>query len=415
MGSLDFPGDVQATPPTDPIDSHQYPLRLPPLGTTTLVVDATTSTPLRDRLGIPEAPYGAVTEAVRAVRSGLLPAVHTIEVRPGLYAALTTQETFPLDLGGLAGLTLRAAEAGTAILDAANQANVINAEFSRDLLIEGFVVTHGVRGINIRHSTGVTLRANQARDNTQYGLVMGVNANLDNIVQDNLVEGNIEIGILIAGNAVATVEHNLARHNPGIGIVVGLGARAIVRHNAAEDNAVGIIVGTGATAEMHDNVANDNGLAGISVGSPGTAATLMQNVVQGNGEFGLRINTGATADVVDNTVVGNDACGIGVAFGAVVTLHGNTIRQNRTGGVFHLEPGHGICAGGSPFGVISEPVQVTIGLETPLVTEITGNDSAGIFLDDSDGSTVQIDSRQIVFDNNAEGALVGPIVDVVGP
>jgi uncharacterized protein DUF29 len=88
---------------------------------------------------------------------------------------------------------------------------------------------------------------------------------------------------------------------------------------------------------------------------------------------------------VDNTVVGNDACGIGVFFGAVVTLRGNTIRQNRAGGSFHLEPGHGVCAGGNPFGGISEPVTVTIGFDTFLVTEITDNNGAGIFLDDSDG------------------------------
>jgi hypothetical protein len=119
--------------------------------------------------------------------------------------------------------------------------------------------------------------------------------------------------------------------------------------------------------------------------------------------------------VVDNIVVGNDACGVGVAFGAAVTLRGNTIRQNRAGGVFHLEPGHGVCAGGNPFGVISEPVTVTIGLDTTLVTEITDNNGAGIFLDDSDGSTIQIDSRQIVFDNNAQGDLVGPIVDIAAP
>jgi hypothetical protein len=189
-----------------------------------------------------------------------------------------------------------------------------------------------------------------------------------------------------------------------------------VHDNVAHTNGNdGIAVTSGAHAEVHDNVAHDNAWAGISVGSPGTTATLVQNAVQSNGEFGLRINIGATAEVVDNTVVGNDACGIGVFFGAVVTLRGNTMRQNRAGGVFHLEPGHGVCAGGNPFGVISEPVMVTIGLNTPLVTEITDNDGAGIVLDDSDGSTIQIDSRQIVFDNNAQGDLVGPIVDVAGP
>jgi hypothetical protein len=409
--------EAQATPPTNPTDPRQYPLRLPPPDTTILVVDAATPGPLRERRGTPEAPYGAVTEAVRVLRSGLLPRVDTIAVRPGLYAALTTQETFPLDLGGLAGLTLQAVEAGTALLDAANQANVINAEFSRDLLIEGFVITHGVVGVQVRRSTGVTLRANQVRDNTRHGLVIGTNANQDNVVQDNLVESNGEVGILVAGNAVATVEHNVARHNLGPGIAVALGGRAIVRHNAATANGFdGIIVTSGAHAEVHDNVATNNAVAGIGVGTPGTTATLVHNVVQGNGEFGLRVVAGATAEVVDNTIVGNDSCGIGVGFGAVVTIRGNTIRQHRAGGVVSPGPGHGVCAGGNPFGIASDAVTVTIGLDTPLVTEITDNDGAGIFLDDSDGSTVQIDSRQIVFANNAEGDIVGNVCDVAaGP
>ena len=53
------------------------------------------------------APYRALSEALQALRTGSLPQVHTVQVRAGTYAALTTQERFPLDLSGLAGLTLQ--------------------------------------------------------------------------------------------------------------------------------------------------------------------------------------------------------------------------------------------------------------------------------------------------------------------
>ena len=98
--------EQQATPPTDPADARSFPVRLPPAGTTTLVVDAASTRPARQRNGTPQAPYRALSEALQALHTGSLPQVHTVQVRAGTYSSLTTQEIFPLDLNGLAGLTL---------------------------------------------------------------------------------------------------------------------------------------------------------------------------------------------------------------------------------------------------------------------------------------------------------------------
>ena len=110
----------------------------------------------RSALGTPAAPYRALSEALQALRTGRLPQVHTVQVRAGTYAALTTQESFPLDLSGLAGLTLQGE--GTVVIDAGLTASVFQAAFSRDLVIEGFVITRGVNGIDIQESTAITIR-----------------------------------------------------------------------------------------------------------------------------------------------------------------------------------------------------------------------------------------------------------------
>ena len=89
--------EQQATPPTDPGDARSFLVRLPPAGTTTLVVDAASSLPASQRTGTPEAPYRALSEALQALRTGRLPQVHTVQVRAGTYAALTTTESDPLN------------------------------------------------------------------------------------------------------------------------------------------------------------------------------------------------------------------------------------------------------------------------------------------------------------------------------
>jgi hypothetical protein len=48
--------EQQATPPTDALDARRFPVRLPPVGTTTLVVDAASTLPPRQRNGTPETP-----------------------------------------------------------------------------------------------------------------------------------------------------------------------------------------------------------------------------------------------------------------------------------------------------------------------------------------------------------------------
>ena len=138
--------EAAATPPTDAFDSRLYPVTAPPPGVTTLLVDAASAAPVGTRNGTPEAPYRNFTEALQVLRNGQGPQVHTLSLRAGLYAPSTTQDVFPLDLSGLAHLTLRGEDRATTVLDAEFRNSVVVAIVSQDLVFEDLTITHGCMG-----------------------------------------------------------------------------------------------------------------------------------------------------------------------------------------------------------------------------------------------------------------------------
>ena len=217
--------ELQATPPTDPGDARSFPVRLPPAGTTTLVVDAASPLPAAQRIGTPEAPYRALSEALQALRTGSLPQVTLVQVRAGTYTALTTQETFPLDLSGLAGLTLRGE--GQVVLDAGFTAEVFTAAFSRDLVIEGFEITRGVNGIVIQESTAITIRHNQITDHNTHGISIGTNAT-GVVITANLLADNEQHGLQVSGGSEVTVTQNTIRQNGVRGVNLSASRATIV-------------------------------------------------------------------------------------------------------------------------------------------------------------------------------------------
>ena len=254
--------EQQATPPTDPLDARSFPVRLPPASTTTLVVDAASPLPASQRTGTPEAPYRALSEALQALRTGGLPQVHTVQVRAGTYAALTTQERFPLDLSRLAGLTLHGE--GHVVIDAGSTANGFTAAFSRDLVIEGFVITRGINGIAIQESTAITIRHNQITEHNTHGISISTNAT-GIVITANLLANNEQHGLQVSGNSEATVTQNTMRQN---------------------------------------------GVRGMSLNA--SRATIVGNLFEGNLEHGISICPGSTAELTGNTSTGNARDGFGV-------------------------------------------------------------------------------------------------------
>ena len=437
--------EQQATPPTDAMDARRFPVRLPPVGTTTLVVDAASALPPRERTGTPEAPYRALSEALQALHTGSLPQVHTVQVRAGTYAALTTQETFPLDLSGLAGLTLHGE--GTVVLDAGLTASVFQAAFSRDLIIEGFVITRGVhgidlqegtaitirnnhitgqsfRGINIRvNSTGIVITENLLANNDEFGLGvsgaseatvtqntmrqngrhgMSVTAARVTIV-DNLFEGNGEQGVRIASNAAATVTHNTMRQNGVLGIHITLGSTAELTGNTSTNNGTfGFGVTQGSTATLTGNTSTNNAFSGVLVGPGRNTVVLRGNRIENNGGDGIESNSGAfdpslvdnTLMVQENTLRRNQGHGIVLGRGTKATI---------SGGLITLNGGAGIS--------LQEGATATIGLDGAAALVVSHNNNGGIVVQ-ADGSSAQINRGQIRFDANRGGDIIGLVTDV---
>jgi len=348
--------EQQATPPTDAVDARRFPVRLPPEGATTLVVDTASTLLAAERDGTPAAAYRSLSEALQALRTGRLPAVDTVQVRAGTYSPLTTQEMFPLELSGLAGLTLRGE--GTVVLDAGLTAPVFQATSSRDLVIEGFVITRGVRCIDIQESTNLIIRHNHITACSPNGISVGTHAS-GIVIANNLVDDNDEHGVSVLGDSEATVRQNTLRRNGRLGLVI-----------------------TTTQATIIVNLVEENAWRGISIVA-NAIATVADNTVRQNGSNGINI-FGATAELTGNTISNNAGAGVLVIRGVTATLMGNTIEHNFAMGIFSADPGTTLIA-----------TDNTVRL----------NQALGIFV--LEGSTAIIR-----FSNNAEGDTIGNVIDI---
>jgi hypothetical protein len=430
--------EQQATPPTDPMDARRFLVRLPPTSTTTLVVDAASTLPAPQRNGTPETPYRALSEALQALHTGSLPQVHTVQVRAGTYSLLTTQEIFPLDCSGLAGLTLQGE--GTVVIDAGLTAPVFQAAFSRDLVIEGFVITQGVHGIDIQASTAITIRNNRITGHSFNGIRIGVNST-GVVITENLLADNGQRGLSVSGDSEVTVTQNILRQNANRGMnlttsratIVGnlferngergvginTNSTATFTHNTARQNgADGFIISFGSTAELTGNTSTDNGGNGVTI-FQGSTATLTGNTIANNAFMGIDMSSGSRAILTGNTIEDNSILGIWSRDpGTTLLAQDNTLRRNRGNGIFLAEEttatisGGSITLSGGNGMYLAGGATATLGLDSggPLV--LSHNRAAGMFVE-ADGSSAQINSGRIRFDANGGGAMVGPVTDVI--
>ena len=121
-----FPTRRSSRPPRPPIplDARSFPVRLPPAGTTTLVVDAASTLPGVAAHRHPGSPVPGAQRGAPGPAHGA-PAAGAHGAGAGWHlSALTTQERFPLDLSGLAGLTLHGE--GHVVIDAGLTANGVH-------------------------------------------------------------------------------------------------------------------------------------------------------------------------------------------------------------------------------------------------------------------------------------------------
>jgi hypothetical protein len=374
--------EAAATPPTNALDPRLYPVTPPPPGVTTLLVDAASPAPVRARNGTPDAPYRNFTETLQVLRNGQAPQVHTLFLRAGRYAPSTTHDAFPLDLSGLAHLTLRGENRATTVLDAEYRNDVVVAGGSQGLVFEDLTITHGWHGLGVFFSRDIVIQRIESKDVNRHGIVMV--ATTGAVLQENLVE------------------RSRAIH----GMSMAWGTEAVLTRNVSRAHALhGIGVFAGSRVDMRDNVFEDNGLSGIFI-DLNARATLTNNLTQGNTLDGLTLSSNARATLTDNVIRDNGRDGIAV---------GDTSEATISGGISIQNSRDGIRVGGGT--VLPGRSTAAIGLDDMTLLELSQNGGAGLLVvTDGLGSEARIDSRQIVFSGNAGGATVGNVIDVaVGP
>jgi hypothetical protein len=436
---------------TNPTDPQHFPVRPPPAGVTTIIVDATSPLLPRQRNGTPAAPYRSLTEAMRALQGGQSPQVDTLFVRAGTYAPQTTQETFPLDLRGLARspFTFQGAGRDTTIIDAAFTGDVLLLQDSdTPLVIDGFTLTHGATGLLFNNVTGLTLRQNLIEQHILAGINLGINTRdtttAENTIVENIIRGN-RVGIGLFEHASAAITDNLIADNVNHGILVTSNATARITHNTIKNNlGAGVLVALGATAELTANVIAHNGQHGVSIQQHSTA-TLRHNTIRGNMSDGISVTEGSIVPYIEaNTISNNRLRGIIISslslaeqvtgntiernlFGVVVqvladaSLFTNVIRQNLAAGVEIFAATATIAGGdisqngddgialfgfGPPVLPVFVPARADIGLTGEVLT-LAENGLAGIFVN-PDGSVARL-GCQIRFVNNGLGDIDGPV------
>ncbi len=168
-------------------------------------------------------------------------------------------------------------------------------------------------------------------------------------------------------------------------------------HNG--DDGIGIF--RASTAEIRDNTVENNGDDGIVITRASTTE-IHDNTVAHNAGDGIIIAIEATGNLRDNTVAHNGRFGILISSTSAAAINGGVITQN---------DGDGIRVGGGQ--TQPGPSTATVGLDSDTILEVTQNNGAGLLVvDDGFGSEAQIDSRNIVFDGNADGDAVGNVIDV---
>jgi parallel beta-helix repeat protein len=265
------------------------------------------------------------------------------------------------------------------VLDAEFRNSVVVAIGSQDLVFEDLTITHGWHGLFIVNSRDIMVRRIESKDHNRHGI--GVAASTGVVLQDNLVASSRAIaGIGVAGGSEVVMTRNVSRANPLHGISVLAGAHA----------------------DMQDNVFVDNGLSGIVIDLH-ASATLTNNLTQGNALDGMIVSRNSSVTLTNNVIQDNGSDGI-----AIVDTSAATIK----GGVSSRNGGDGIRVGGG----VTLPGRSTaaIGLDDAALLEVSQNGGTGLFVvNDGFGSEATIDSRNIVFDGNAEGDTVGNVIDVV--
>ena len=229
--------------------------------------------------------YATISLALESV-----PAGSVIELAAGAY-----REALFIDKP----LTLRAVDAGEALLIAGDDQPVITISDTDSVTIEGLRIRGGEYGIYATRSDNVSIR--------------------DNVVTEARLTG-IKVRLGAADIINNTVIQTRAPYGMGIHVT-----------NTME----------WATSRVIGNIVVANARSGIYTNMTGMIE-IADNIVRDNGEHGIAVTEMSHADVVDNIVAGNRDSGIHLLDMSMARICNNIIAETQGAEAAHFRRGNGI-------------------------------------------------------------------------
>jgi F-box protein 11 len=169
-------------------------------------------------------------------------------------------------------------------------------------------------------------------DNLDGGAASMARATL--VVERTTVARNAGPGLVLGEPAPASrVEDCLVEGNSEVGILVGAGRGAAIVRNRIRDNAVGLVVVDGATPRVEGNELTGNA-TGIGVRGEGSNPLVVANTISGGRGSGVVIDEAATGRYEGNTVEGTAGAGIWIDdHGTAPRFRGNHVSASGFAGV----------------------------------------------------------------------------------
>lgn len=196
----------------------------------------------------------------------------------------------------------------------------------KDIVIKGFTVTGGLRGIEIEAGGSATVDGNVVQQAARDGIL--VNTGSSAVIVNNTIQNNPEDGIRVSENSTArigfresrdlrTPEPNTIQNNTGRGVRLDRNASARIYGNTISHNGNrGVEVRRASYADISSNAIDANGSDGILV-NQNSAIGLGADVTEepladdpnrttvNNAGVGIRCGTNSSADGRRGTLTGN--------------------------------------------------------------------------------------------------------------
>ncbi|WMW25326.1 right-handed parallel beta-helix repeat-containing protein [Methanolobus sediminis] len=205
----------------------------------------------------------------------------------------------------------------------------ISLSSSNDSIIINNTCTVNSFGIYLDHSNNITVTDNILNNNINAGILTSYSSY--NTLTNNEINNNGNDGIYLHTSSYNTLTDNFVNYNEGTGIYLDNSCNNnTIEHNRVHDNYdIGILV-----SDSDNNILTDNNIYnnydGITLSYSNTN-TLTDNILDNNDEFGIYLIYSNTNTLANNIAVNNDVYGIAISTSINNILTDNIVTSNILG------------------------------------------------------------------------------------